>query len=266
MANWTAFTFEQSDKIWDKLDKVALFKPYQKKDKVISLILPSIEFDTSKFFDDNYSEELYISLFERLVTHYYKLIEEDKVNNKHIKAIKDNPTRLTISPKEEIIQNSLTTIKYILENTNNITNKFASTEILSKNILEIITPSFAQALHRDPNQKRIIKQICAEFIEEKLNINNAKDITPKYIAKFAHALTCLNEINENNLELVKVNHDLQLETNFSGTWVEKAEKAKQDSIAMADSIAAAQADSISNAASMAADSVATDSTAVDSTK
>jgi hypothetical protein len=64
MANWTAFTFEQSDKIWDKLDKVALFKPYQKKDKVISLILPSIEFDTSKFFDDNYSEELYNDLNE----------------------------------------------------------------------------------------------------------------------------------------------------------------------------------------------------------
>ena len=43
---------------------------------------------------------------------------------------------------------------------------------------------------------------------------------------------------------------------------QKAAKEK----AMADSIAAAQADSISNAASMAADSVATDSTAADSTK
>ena len=43
---------------------------------------------------------------------------------------------------------------------------------------------------------------------------------------------------------------------------QKASKEK----AMADSIASAQADSISNAASMAADSAATDSSAADSTK
>ena len=47
---------------------------------------------------------------------------------------------------------------------------------------------------------------------------------------------------------------------------ESSEQKVAKEKAMADSIAAAQADSISNAASMAADSAATDSSAADSTK
>jgi hypothetical protein len=47
---------------------------------------------------------------------------------------------------------------------------------------------------------------------------------------------------------------------------ESAEQKAAKEKAMADSIAAAQADSISNAASMAADSASMDSSATDSTK